>query len=65
MGCSARGSGEADAVFEVWEEEMYGAGTSAEKAQGVFGVGEIAQPPRISMPRVLGQLIARQPGLGT
>ena len=33
---------QADAVFEVWEEEVHVAGAAAQQAAGVFGVGKIA-----------------------
>jgi hypothetical protein len=41
LGCSTRGCGETDAVFEVREEAVQFESLSAAKAARVFGVGEI------------------------
>jgi hypothetical protein len=41
MGCSVRGCGETDAVFEVREEAMHVEGLSGEETAGIYVVGEI------------------------
>ena len=41
LGCEIGGRGEEDAVFEVWEEEVFAAGDTSDEAAGVFGAGEI------------------------
>ena len=41
MGCEISGGGEEDALFKVWEEEVFAARNTADKAAGVFGVAEI------------------------
>jgi hypothetical protein len=38
LGCTTRGCGETDAVFEVWEKEVQLESVSADKAARVFGV---------------------------
>jgi hypothetical protein len=38
-----RRCGYANALLEVWEEEMHAAGLSASEAAGVYGVAEISQ----------------------
>jgi hypothetical protein len=44
LGCEVGRCREADAVFEVREEEVYVASCAADEAAGVFGVGEITAP---------------------
>jgi hypothetical protein len=41
LGCEVGGRGEADAVFEVWEEAVSIESDTAGKAARVFGVAEI------------------------
>jgi len=41
LGCSTRGCGETDAMFEMRKEKVQFEVLSADKASRVFGVGEI------------------------
>ncbi len=41
MGYEIDGSGEEDAVFEVWEEEVFAASNTSDKAARVLGITQI------------------------